>query len=238
MKVLVFCPLHPGYGMKPQTAASLASLIKPPMWEVHTMIYSKDQPHESWEAGAANKNITHRYNEARRVVLDDNFDYLLTIEADMIIPADALVKLWGLTAIGLDADVAYASYVFRRLQQLNLTKDIDQYGRTQYDAETIARYWDWQIESAGLGLGCTLVKRRVLEEIEFRLYEKAPGMLSCDWRFAVDCKEHGFKQVTDLGVLCGHIDGDTVLWPQKEEPFFNLEYLNQEMNKEIVQHGN
>lgn len=237
MKILIFCPLHPDYGMTPQTAASLAIMTRPAFWEVHTMIYSKVQPFEPWETGAANKNITHRYNEARRMVLEDDFDYLLTIEADMVIPKDALPKLWG-TAQTSEADVVYGTYVFRRLQQLNLTKDITQYGRSQYDAETIAQYWDWPIESAGLGLGCTLIKRRVLEEIEFRLYDKAPGMLSCDWRFAEDCKERGFKQVTDLGVLCGHIDRTAVLWPQKESPYFNLEYLSQETKEELTHYGN
>src|SRR5512139_2391830 len=54
------------------------------------------------------ENITYQYNKAAMRVIDGGYDYLLTVESDMIIPPDTLTRL-----MALDAGVAYGLYVHR-----------------------------------------------------------------------------------------------------------------------------
>ena len=62
---------------------------------------------------------------------------------------------------------------------------------------------------AGVGQGCTLIKRYVIETQPFRW---RVGMIT-DWLMAVDAQYNGFTQLCDLSVICGHINGQTVLYP-------------------------
>ena len=63
----------------------------------------------------------------------------------------------------------------------------------------------------GVGSGCTLIMRDVLERIPFRAGVEdrdAP-----DLPFAKDCVKAGIKQMAHFGVLCGHWDGQRWLMP-------------------------
>ena len=63
----------------------------------------------------------------------------------------------------------------------------------------------------GGGLGCALIRRHVLEEIEFR----RPGAAWCDSYFNRDVMRAGLQQVADMGVVCGHKnEKGVVLWPE------------------------
>jgi len=65
------------------------------------------------------------------------------------------------------------------------------------------------LEVSGVGFGCTLIYRRVLEKLEMRGGDHpAP-----DNYFATDCLRAGFKQVCRFDVQCGHINNDVILWP-------------------------
>lgn len=67
---------------------------------------------------------------------------------------------------------------------------------------------------AGLGLGCTLIAREVVERVPWRLPENAPA--ANDWYFALDLQAAGIRQACDFGVVCGHITNEPsmrVIWP-------------------------
>lgn len=170
----------------------------------------------------ARDRIAAKYNAARRAMLDGGYDALLTIESDMIVPHDALAKL-----LAADADVVYGLYCLRR----------PPYEWNAYSVIADMRAWvlskvpdraraDWGkvVPVDGIGLGCTLIRRRVLEQIAFR----ADGALHddgrrshCDWYFALDCLGAGFVSCCDTRVVCGHITpvdetgaiGPSVIWP-------------------------
>jgi hypothetical protein len=76
------------------------------------------------------------------------------------------------------------------------------------------------MDVAGVGLGCTLIKRRVMEAIDFRLEPTQPDVHN-DWVFGVDVQAGRFSQKCDLGVICGHISMTPVprvIWPDLEAP--------------------
>lgn len=164
-------------------------------------------------------DINDKYNRARATVLQGDYDALLTVEADMLIPSDALQRL-----AAVDADVAYGLYCSRH----NRSGRPDGYKwlAFQYASEAASiswsahprhairrKVWGKVAETHGLGFGCTLIHRHVLAAFPFRTH--ATHAVSNDWMFSLDCQAHGFKQAHDFGLVCGHIlsDGVNAIWP-------------------------
>lgn len=158
-------------------------------------------------------DLCDKHNRARQMVLGGDYDAMLHVDADMVVPVDTIQRL-----MAVNADVAYGLYVSRR--------DPDRWlcFTDRSMATTLSmrreRISDGCIESYGAGLGCTLIHRHVLERIAFR----TDGHVASDWWFAIDAANYGFKQAHDLGCACGHINGDTVLWPDAEaESLYRIE---------------
>jgi hypothetical protein len=157
-------------------------------------------------------NIVAKHNEARSVVLGQGYDYMLSVEDDMVIPPDALHRLLAVCEGG--ADVAYGLYVFRRPPfSWSATLALDPEQMVGYPLSshkpTMVRDWGRVVDVDGVGFGCTLIARRVLEHLRFRVDWSRPhpgGEWSHDdWYFALDCVAAGFVQRCDLGCVCGHI---------------------------------
>lgn len=65
---------------------------------------------------------------------------------------------------------------------------------------------------SGAGFGCTLIRRNVLERLEFRINER--NSAHCDTYFCTDVLRAGFRQAAEMRVVCGHVDEDgRILWP-------------------------
>lgn len=211
-KVLVFCPLHPGYGVRPQTLKSIFGLSWP--GEL-TIVFSRSDVHvEDYQ------DVLHKYQQARRLVLGGGFDALLTIEADMLVPELALDRLWA-----LDADVTYSLYCSRRQKHRWLVfTSVEEREAEILSVDNCKAFWGCAIDSAGIGLGCTLIRREVLEDLDFRMQ---PGGPAADWWFALDCLGQGYRQVSDLGTVCGHmIDENTAVWPDPtQDKLYRLEVV-------------
>jgi len=157
-------------------------------------------------------NIVRKYNVARDVALKNGYDALMTLESDIIAPPDALKRL-----VAVEADVAYGLYVWQSmwhhwnaywLVEEELAKSVSE------SPEMAEASWGKVIEVVGLGNGCTLIHRRVLEAFPFRKSDVC--LHPPDRSLAMDCQEEGFVQKCDLNVICGHIQRDPVpmvLWP-------------------------
>jgi hypothetical protein len=161
-------------------------------------------------------NILKKYNHARDMALKGGYDALWTVEADMIVPPITLERLTR-----VEADVAYGLYASRHGHRrwLAFFDIAETYGVSVSDDVINAREaWGQVIETQGVGLGCTLIWRHVLEEIPFRCPSEE---VANDWYFSLDCKTKGFVQKHDLGVVCGHIIGPPspkIVWPDPDHP--------------------
>lgn len=173
--------------------------------------------------------ITDKYNAARERVLSGGYDAMLTIESDMIVPNDAAEKL-----VATGGDIAYGCYVFRRTpwhwNAYSVMLEDRLVGYPLSNVPDRARLeWGGVVDVDGVGLGCTLIRRHVLEAIPFRAegITHMDGLRShCDWYASLDWMAAGFTQKCDLSVLCGHInthgrDGELfpcVIWPDINAP--------------------
>lgn len=149
------------------------------------------------------------------MTLDGGYDALFLVENDMILPEDALEQL-----AALDTDVAYGLYVSRHGYNRWLCYTfINEMGgdSLSVNMDRAKSLWGTAFDSSGVGMGCTLIHRRVLEKQAFR-YDPTETVAD-DWLFSLDCIENGFRQTHDLGVVCGHIanpKSPRILWPNPE----------------------
>jgi hypothetical protein len=155
--------------------------------------------------------ITAKFNRLREMALAGGYDALLVVEADMLPPPHALRCL-----LDTGADVAYGLYCFRHTEQAGLwnvyaTLNDDGSGAALCSDPAQARsLWGSVVRCAGVGMGCTLIRRHVLSALPFR----DNGALHCDWWMGMDAAAAGYSQVAHLAVACGHIqDRERAIWP-------------------------
>lgn len=209
MRVLAVCPL-------PRLAGTLLYFER-----AMRSIYAQDFPHQidyfmqngDFIAGHRFDRVTYKYETARQLALAQGYDAMWCIEYDMLVPPDALSRL-----AKVEADIAYSLYCWRWQPYLWSAYlelgDLVGVSLSQYP-ERARELWGQVIDVAGVGQGCTLIRRNVLERITFR----RAGNASCDWYMALDAQRLGLSQKCDTGLVCGHMSMTPrpfVVWPDPE----------------------
>lgn len=211
MNVLLFCPM---LRIEPETLNSIFYL----QWSKGALdlMMTRDNAY-----GAPHLNVMYAYAKAREACLKGKYDALFIVESDIIIPPDALEKLSE-----VDADVVNGVYMWRVGEPLisayRYTPDDGGWPDISYSKlpSELKSLWGKTVRTSGLGFGCCLIHRRVLEEVGVRTVEKA----WCDWWFYVDVNRKGFVVKHDFSVLCGHKgEQGRIYWPSPNEKF-RIEY--------------
>lgn len=246
MRILAFTPLHPDYGARPQTWASIQAAVTAYNGPVDWIVSHNDNPFNN-----GYDNVTYQHNKARDIALTGGYDALLSFEADMIVPQFAIQGL-----IDCEADIAYGLYVWRHnLKRWSAYYEMGLFGGRSFSLEhdRARQAWGTIQDVAGLGMGCTLIKRHVLETLEFRLFDGREDWLSDkivqagkrigrdlnprkdmrqmvhdDWLLALEAGHYGLTQRCNFSVICGHIESDgRILWPSVAAPdLFYVEAVN------------
>ena len=138
--------------------------------------------------------------------LDENYDRLWIVEADVEVPKHSLTKLL------CDADINLGVYPNHRLDELWIMAGYFKvnYNRVKPEVESIndlqklkGRIFSGMVWA---GIGCALIKRKVLEKIRFkydpREYSRKVGVH--DQLFLFDAQQLGFKVLLHGDVICGH----------------------------------
>lgn len=193
--------------MRPETAAS----IKAQETDVEYV----------WEVGRHNpfpgeklRNVAAQYQRAWEMTLAGGYDALLTVEHDMTMPPDAIQKLYE-----TDAKVVYGVYMLRHgTPTLSAWQYINNrslgMSLSLYPNEVRKGRKQGWLEVCGVGWGCTLIRREVLERITVR---STGGGDAGDMAFATDCVRAGIRQIARFDVPCGHITPEgIVLHPDKD----------------------
>ncbi len=160
-------------------------------------------------------NITRKCEYGRQVAVAQGYDYLWLVDDDMVLPPDALNKLKHQVETG--ADIAYGFCVWRVptprwSAALKLAEPFDVMTLDD-DPERTRQAWGQVIDCVGVGSYCTLLPRRIFEQITF----ERRGVHCFDFYLSLDAQAHGWRQVMDLSVVCGHVSLEgrpRILWPE------------------------
>lgn len=200
MNLLIFTPTYDN-GLRHETVASIVAQQTHHWvtWEV-----SRRNPYP----GRDMRNVLAQYSYAREQTLRGPYDALLTVEHDMVLPQNAVQTLCD-----TPAGVVYGAYLLRHGGQvLNAWQYIGPQGLgmslDRYPAELAAMQRAGVGRVSGVGFGCTLIRRQVLEAIPFR---QDGGEHAPDMPFALDCNRLGITQLARFDVKCGHIDKGVTL---------------------------
>jgi hypothetical protein len=165
----------------------------------------------TWEIGRhnphpkpGNANVVAQYQRGRDLFLAGDYDAMLTVEHDMIIPAGAAQALYD-----TPAQVVYAPYMLRHGSHVlntwqycgdrNLGQSLSLYPK---ELAQLRKQVTGQV--SGVGFGCTLIRRPVLERFTLR------GEMgsSPDIPFATDCLRGKVLQLARFDLNCGHADDE------------------------------
>ncbi len=203
MRILVFCPFNALlYG---RTVESILNAVPVGLIDY---LFSYGDP----DGSDKGENVRAAYHHGQAVFLNGDWDAMLTVESDQIIPVDTLQRLTQ-----IDAGVAYGLYIWRygsRNWTAYTAHDDD--GKPMHsvsnDPEQAREWWGTVQDVTGWGFGCTLIHRYVLELVDW-----TSGVLP-DEALARLCNLQGVPQKCDLGVVVGHIQHKEalVLWPDPD----------------------
>jgi hypothetical protein len=203
MRILAFTPTFDD-AMRPETEASMDAQQFDGTLD---WIISKDNPYPVPD----HRNVLAQFRVGRERCLTGGYDALLTFEHDMILP-DHAVQVLSETP----GDVIYGVYVLRHgAYVLNAYEYINDHALGEslslHPEKAEAARDAGAVRVSGIGWGCTLIHRHVLEMFPFP--EVDPDNPAHDVTFAKQCVAANLMQIAQFNVLCGHVSRDLTLWP-------------------------
>jgi glycosyltransferase involved in cell wall biosynthesis len=137
--------------------------------------------------------------------IENGYDYLFAVDADMAFPPDTLQKL-----LSHDEDFVTGVYRMRRPDQVIELYDTKY---QQIDRQMLDLYTT--IEIGGCGFGCALVKTKVLKDVGYPQFEYHQAYhhgdtFSEDNDFCQKARNLGYKIWVDTTVRCSH--KGTIMW--------------------------
>jgi hypothetical protein len=171
-------------------------------------VIGRDNPHPAGDL----RNVVHQYQQAREQFLSSKADALLTVEHDNVLPDPGAAQ----RLIDTPADVVYGVYMLRHdtfvINAFRYENDVNLgMSLSRYPAELAQARREKAARVSGVGHGCTLFRRNVLEKIPFR---EGDGVnVAPDIPFAEDALRAGFVSMARFDVEVVHMDGDKALVP-------------------------
>lgn len=138
--------------------------------------------------------------QAAKYLLESGCDSLLFIDSDMVVPMDLVPRL-----IEADKDIV-SGLAFKRVPGYEpcIFKKCDREGTEFY-----LDYPKGLIEVQGVGMACTLIKRKVFEILQTPYFFPMPN-IGEDLAFCVRAREAGFRIFCDTELICGHCNTEVV----------------------------
>lgn len=203
--LLVFTPTYANL-LRPETVESVSAQ------QFDGRLTHEISDHNPYPGDRNMQNVLAQYQRARQMTLDGGYDGLLTVEHDMRIPPHAAQSLWD-----TQAGVVYGVYVLRH--GVNVLSAWRYEGKNSMGMSLSVHPADLEIAQkqkavrvSGVGFGCTLIRRAILEHIPFRGVENSGP----DMPFAVDCLRSDIVSIARMDVRCEHYHDGRWLTVEKE----------------------
>lgn len=152
------------------------------------------------------ERIVHGRNVIRDTMLKEEYDYFFSLEQDIVCPPDTIQRLLAhhKQVVG---GVYYNKIVLgdkeRKTPVLMTYPDEEskKNGKAQWVGFT-ELFPSRLLEVASIGLGCVLIHRDVLKQVEFRI---VPGDNAFDdMHFSIDLARAHIPMYADTSILCAH----------------------------------
>lgn len=163
--------------------------------------------HSGTTSDKARARLVHGRNRIRQFVLDEKYDYFLSLEQDVVPPVDVIERL-----LNRDMPIVsgvYLNKVTREGEKPALQVMAGIFYSQEEEKNKIVRSIGFMslfpsrlIPVAYTGLGCILIRRDVLENVSFRYQEN--DRACDDIYFCSDAREKGYPIYLDSSVLCAH----------------------------------
>jgi hypothetical protein len=142
--------------------------------------------------------VADAYNVAAQQAIEDNADWLVTIEDDTFPPSDAIIRL--LEYAENNPKTAIGAWYPQRTKTRMGTPIVSKNGKRKYlDA-------DGEIhEVLTLPMGCSIYPISMFLEIPRPWFETTKNITQ-DSFFSQLAREHGYKLLVDTSIRCKHID--------------------------------
>jgi len=147
-------------------------------------------------------------NEIVNLVKKSNYDYVLMVDSDVILPENALVCL-----MEDSPNVVVGAYPRKRdpskSEVFGIEKaDYSDENRLQIDF--LKKYMCNRIEIRGAGAGCLLIKASIFDELKYPyfkyvVYNAKGSFLSEDLYFCEAVRKLNYKIYVDTRVICKHV---------------------------------
>lgn len=160
-------------------------------------------------------------NRIAQQSLDEQADYVLMVDNDVVLPSDALVNL-----LDDPKEVCLGYYAHRNADNIYTGKtcisklgEFDFTSKFQFTAQELVNLKNqgtYKVEIHGGGMGCALIHTDVFKKISYPWYDwvnyKNKHTLSEDLYFCTQCIKAKIPIYVDTRVGCGHILRHTQ-WP-------------------------
>ena len=220
MKVLVGCPTYHNKEYALEQYAKAIKALKHDDFEMDILLVDNSPTNEfmekikaaglpvikgPWKTKARDRVVASR-NLLRKKVMDEGYDYFLSLEADVIPEPDTLQRMMA------HKKRVVTSVVYNHLpygEEIKLLPML--YGQHPYDPTGL-----WYVSPESLQppyalkgvkachLSCTLIHRSVLDFLEFRYM----GTAFDDMAFSKDTTDHGFLLLVDTSIRPRHLNSE------------------------------
>ena len=150
---------------------------------------------------SARQRIIDSRNLLRKKVLDEGYDYFLSLEQDVIPPVDFIEKL-----LVQDKKVIGGLYFnYNNIQEKDVLMPLiwKRVGEDEVRYFSLEEVKEGVMDVGATGLGCLLIHRDVLKDIKFRFKVMEKGF--DDMWFCQDVFRKGYKIYIDTSLKCKHL---------------------------------
>lgn len=148
-------------------------------------------------------------NEIVKEAIAGNYDFVLMVDSDIVLPSDALVLMANPLV-----DICLGVYPRKRTMtgqtELFLPGQADFTDENNISMHEVRACGEPRIEVMGGGMGCAFISVNVLKAMSFPwfTYVTYPNgtVLSEDLDFCCKAREKGFLIFADTRVQCGHVN--------------------------------
>ncbi len=150
----------------------------------------------------ARDRLVDSRNLLRKYAIENNYDYFLNLDQDIIPPKDIIERL-------LKHKEKIVTAIYFNPIRLPLTGEVKLRPVVGVMEGTKIRFLKPEEMNKGLrevdvcGSGCIIMHREVLEKVEFRYNKESDGF--DDVMFVYDAKQNGYKVYADTSLLVKHL---------------------------------